>query len=285
VTSIPLEEAAARLLLRKSAGKAAFEEQHLTFHQYRRMRRVVSDTTLIPARGVMERLCESKDEEEVRSIRKAVAITDKVFAQLLPRVKAGMRELDVAAEISWLTRKLGGEKDAFEPIVAGGRRGALPHARPTGGRLKTGECVILDFGCTVDGYHSDMTRTIAIGRISAPMKRAYVAVCNAQALAIAHVKAGVPASVLDGLARNELRKARLERYFIHSLGHGVGLQIHEQPRLSSTSRDVLVEDSVVTIEPGVYVPSLGGIRIEDVVRVTRTGCEVLTASSRELQVI
>jgi Xaa-Pro aminopeptidase len=212
-------------------------------------------------------------------------ITDEVFAELLGILKAGMREKDVAAEITYRHRMHGADGDAFDPIVAGDERGSQPHARAGDRTLRRGELVTLDFGCTVKGYHSDLTRTVAIGRPTQRAKEIYRVVHEAQSAALHAARGGMPASALDGVARKVITDAGYGAAFSHSLGHGLGLHIHERPRVSALSKETLTPGSVVTIEPGVYIPGWGGVRIEDDILLTATGCSVLTTAPRDLLVL
>jgi Xaa-Pro aminopeptidase len=197
----------------------------------------------------------------------------------------GMTERDLAAEIEYRMRRLGAEKPSFETIVAGGRRSALPHAQPTAAPLRTGQLVVIDMGAFVDGYASDMTRMLFLGTPGARVKRVYAAVLEAQLAGIDAVRAGVPACKVDAAARRVLRAHGFERAFVHSTGHGLGLEIHEPPRLGKRDKTILQPGMAVTVEPGVYLENFGGIRIEDTVEVTATGCRVLTPTPKELRVI
>jgi len=226
-----------------------------------------------------------KDEDELDAIREAAAISDAVFVEMLAFIRPGMKESDIAAEISYRHRRKGADGDSFEPIVASGSRGALPHAGASDKRIRTGELVTLDFGCRVRGLCSDITRTIAIGKVAPRLRSMYNAVLGAQLTALAGVRAGVPARAVDAEARRVLRSKRLERWFRHSLGHGLGLDVHEHPRLAPKSRDILEEGQVVTVEPGVYIPGVGGVRIEDDVLVTAAGIELLTHAPKDLIVL
>lgn len=282
VTRGSLLEEAVRQRVFQRCKIVGFEAEHLSYATYRSVRRSFSGIGLKPTTGIVEGLCLVKEKVELAAIRKAVAITDQVFQEVLPIIKPGMSELDLAAEISYRHKKCGAEKDAFDPIVAGGIRSSLPHARPTTRKIRSGELLLLDFGCTVSGYHSDMTRTVAIGKIDARKKRMYETVYAAQRDAVAAAKGGMAARELDAVARQRIAKDRLGKYFTHSLGHGLGLTLHEKPRVSFLSDDQLVSGMVITIEPGVYIPSIGGVRIEDDVVLTDHGCEVLNTSLREL---
>ena len=226
-----------------------------------------------------------KDDHEVEMIRRAVGISDKVFDDVLKVIRVGVRELEVAAEISYLHKSLGAERDAFETIVASGERSALPHARATEKKIKAGELLTLDFGCVVNGYNSDITRTIAIGKTSIRAKRMYDVVREAQQEAIESAKGGIWAKDLDAVARKRIERLGYGKYFNHSLGHGLGLHVHERPKVSQLSKERLRSGSVITIEPGVYLPKFGGVRIEDDVLLTESGCVVLNKATKEFIVI
>jgi Xaa-Pro aminopeptidase len=200
---------------------------------------------------------------------------------VLRALRPGVTENDVAAELEHVARRAGAEKMSFETIVASGLRSAMPHARPTRTRIGSG-FVVLDYGVILGGYCSDMTRTVRVGNAGKPANALYSAVLEAQLAGIAAVRAGVPCQEVDGAAREVLRRHKLDRFFTHSLGHGVGLEIHESPRLAKGQTLKLEPGMVVTIEPGVYIPGRGGVRIEDMLLVTETGCEVLTPTPKEL---
>jgi Xaa-Pro aminopeptidase len=285
ITRDGLYEAIPRHKLVRGCRTLGFESDHLTYAQYRLMKRLVSDVSFIPTRDLVEGISLVKDKEEIDHIKKAVRISDRVFHEIVKSIKPGVEELEVSAEISYLHKKFGAEKDAFEPIVASGERGSLPHARASRKKIENREMVTLDFGCTVKGYNSDLTRTVAVGSASARARRLYSVVLAAQKEAIESARAGMAAQDLDAVARNRIAKAGFGRYFIHSLGHGLGLQVHERPRVSSLSKEVLVEGSVITIEPGVYIPHFGGVRIEDDVLLTARGCEVLNRAPKQLMIV
>ncbi|HLA69090.1 MAG TPA: M24 family metallopeptidase, partial [Bacteroidota bacterium] len=223
-----------------------------------------------------------KDESEIDLIRKAVSLTEKVFLEVLNIIREGVSELDLAAEIGYLHRKYGAEADAFEPIVASGERGALPHARASAKKIRNRELVTIDLGCRYRGYHSDLTRTVALGRINPERRRLYTVVRDAQQLALDAARDGMTGKELDGVARRHIKSRNLGRFFTHSLGHGLGMQVHENPRISSQSNDILAPGNVITIEPGVYVPGVGGVRIEDDVVIRNRGHELLTTIPKEL---
>lgn len=236
---------------------------------------------MVQTTGAVERLRIRKDQEEIDQLRKAVALASSVFPQVLSTIKPQVTENAVAAELEYLARKSGAEKMSFDTIVASGVRSALPHARPTSEKIGRG-FVVLDYGVILGGYCSDMTRTVCVGRVDGAMRDWYSAVLEAQLAGIAAVRSGTQAQHVDAAARNVLRERKLDKYFTHSLGHGVGIEIHESPRLAKGEAQTLETGMVVTIEPGVYIPGKGGVRIEDMVLVTNTGCEVLTPTSKEL---
>lgn len=280
-----LYDLVAQRKLLKGCRVVGFESEVVTYAQYRILKKLFPGVSLIPTKGIVEGIALVKEKEEVEHIRAAIRISDRVFEGVLRSIRAGVSELDVAAEIPYLHRKYGAEKDAFEPIVASGERGSLPHARATTKRIRNGELVTLDFGCTVCGYNSDITRTVAVGKVSQKARRIYDVVLGAQLDAIESAKGDMSAKDLDGVARKRITKEGYGKYFIHSLGHGLGLQVHERPRVSFLSTERLLRGSVITVEPGVYIPGFGGVRIEDDVLLTARGCEVLSSAPKEFMII
>jgi Xaa-Pro aminopeptidase len=222
-----------------------------------------------------------KSPEEIDQIRRSVLVNSEAYARTLRRVRLGMRERDVAAELDYQMRMLGAEKSAFYTIVAAGIRTALPHASPTSHRLEENDLLLIDMGACLDGYMSDMTRVAFLGFPNKRIKTLYGAVLEAQLAAIASVKPGVTATRVDAAAREVLKRHALDRHFVHSTGHGLGLEIHEGPRIGKKDQTKLTAGMAITIEPGVYIEGLGGIRIEDTVLVTANGCEVLTPTTKE----
>lgn len=223
-----------------------------------------------------------KDSEEINRIRAAVLLGSKLFEVAVEAIRPGVRETQVAAELEYSARKAGAEGMSFDTIIASGSRSALPHARASTASIRSRGFVVCDFGVILAGYCSDMTRTVHVGRPSTEARRIYEAVREAQQAAIAAAKPGVSLSEVDGAARNILKRGGLGRYFTHSTGHGVGLEIHEAPRVASGQSGVLQPGMVITIEPGVYIPGKWGVRIEDMVVITDRGCEVLTTTGKEL---
>jgi len=280
-----LFEEAAQLGLFKNCGAVGFESHALTYAQYRTLRKLVSGVSFVSMKDVVEGIALVKEKKEIDHIRAAVGISDRVFKELLHVIKPGVTELDVAAEISYLHKKFGAEKDAFEPIVGSGERGSLPHARASAKKIKHHEFVTLDFGCTVQGYNSDITRTVAVGGASQQSRKLYDVVLDAQLAAIRAARGGIMARDLDAVARDRISARGYGQYFIHSLGHGLGLQVHERPRVSALSKERLKSGSVITIEPGVYIPRFGGVRIEDDVLLTSQGCEVLNKAPKNFMAV
>jgi len=222
-----------------------------------------------------------KSPDEIAKIRKSVQVNSEAYARVVKRLRPGVSELDVAAEIEFQMKVLGAEKPAFDTIVAAGPHSALPHAHPTSRRIEENELLLIDMGASVEGYSSDMTRVVHLGAPPKRIRQMYKAVLEAQLAGLAAVRDSVKAGKVDAATRNVLKKYKLDRAFIHSTGHGLGLEIHEGPRLGKKEQTKLQAGMAITIEPGVYVEGLGGIRIEDTVLVTAKGCEVLTPTSKE----
>jgi Xaa-Pro aminopeptidase len=241
--------------------------------------------SLEPVQGWIEELRMVKTEDELALIRRSVETNSRAFEQTIGRIKAGIKEQDLAAELEYRMRRLGAEKPSFETIVATGVRSALPHAQPTAARLSTGDLVVVDMGAFQEGYASDMTRMLSVGPPSAKTKRMYRAVLEAQLAAIDTVRAGVATARVDAAARKVLKGHGLDRAFIHSTGHGLGLEIHEPPRLGKKDKLRLQAGMAITIEPGAYVEGFGGVRIEDTVVVTENGCEILTPTAKDLYIV
>jgi len=280
-----LYQAALKARLLTPRMRIGFESRYVSFDSALTLRKTFPRVTFIPTRSLIERLVSVKDDSEIASIRRAAEITDRVFRRIVALLRPGISERDVAAEIGYYHRKYGAEGDAFEPIVASGWRGAFPHAGASTKKIQNGELVTLDFGCRFNGYHCDLTRTVAVGRPTQRARRIYRAVLGAQEKALVAARSGLPAKALDQIARSHIRKHGLGRFFKHSLGHGLGLEVHEAPRISSMSAEILRTGNVVTIEPGVYVPGFGGARIEDDIVIRDGGSEVLNKSPKELLIV
>ncbi len=270
----------------QGAQTLGFEAAKVSFSGVQAMRKYLRPVRLKPCKDIIENVTMVKTAQEVAHIRRAADIAAEVYAYILNFVKPAMTELDVAAEISYQARKRGSEDDAFEIIVASGVRGALPHGRASNKRLQTGELVTLDFGCRVAGFNSDMTRTFALGKPNDFDRSIYDLVLSANKRAIEKAKAGMTAKNLDAVARDIIKVAGYEKEFEHSLGHGLGIEVHEQPTVSYRFPRVRIPaGAVVTIEPGVYVAGKCGVRIEDDVWIQAGGCEVLTSAPKELIIL
>jgi len=280
----PLAAAAKRARQGRSAS-AAFESDAVSFATHGKLRELLPSKRLVPVSGLVETLRMEKDESEIQQIRNAVDAGSKAFLDTLPHLRPGISELDVAAEIEYRMKSNGAERPSFETIVAFGERCALPHAKPGSRRLRAKECILMDLGAILNGYAGDMTRTVFLGAAPRKSRDIYSAVLEAQLAGEAAVRAGVKCADVDRAARKVLERRGYGRYFTHSTGHGVGLEIHEMPRIAAKQRMHLPERAVITVEPGVYIPGLGGVRIEDVVVVRQDGAEVLTKVSKELTVL
>ncbi|MFO7281741.1 MAG: Xaa-Pro peptidase family protein [Thermoanaerobacterales bacterium] len=266
----------------KGVGRLGLEAEAVTWGQQRRFAgEWFPDAELVPTEGLVEDLRRVKDAGEVARIQAACAIADAALAAVRHRLGEAPTEAEVALELEWQMRRLGAEGPSFDTIVASGPNGAMPHHRAGERRITEGDLVVIDFGALVDGYHSDMTRTVAVGEVSAEQRRMLDAVAEAQAAGVAAVRAGVAAKDVDEACRAVLREAGLEDAFLHGTGHGVGLDIHEAPRVSANAPGTLADGHVVTVEPGVYLPEHGGVRIEDTVVVTAEGCRTLTLAPKD----
>ncbi|MFA6471172.1 MAG: aminopeptidase P family protein [Candidatus Latescibacterota bacterium] len=264
--------------------KTGFEDDFFTCAFITRLMKALSIASddLLPCAGMVEEFREVKEPEEISAIKKAQRISEKVFTEVLTLVHEGVEERELAMEIDYRFRKEGGEHSAFETIVASGPNTSKPHAVPTRRKIKRGDLVLFDMGTVVDGYASDMTRTVVLGKADRKQKERYRIVLEAQQAALEGISAGMKCCEADFLARNSIEKAGYGPEYVHSLGHGVGLEVHESPSLSRNSQLVLKKGSVVTVEPGIYFPGWGGIRIEDLVVITETGCLNLTKAPKEL---
>lgn len=276
--------------LRGRAGRnklvMGIEGDHLTVAARTLLMRTLSTRVrLRHAAAAVERLRVVKDQEELARLRAAARLGASLFEVALRQVRPGATEVALAAEMEYAARRAGAEAMSFPTIVAAGPRSALPHAHPSANKVPRRGFVLFDFGVILAGYCSDMTRTVCVGRPTAQARRLYHAVLEAQLAALAAIRPGVAVGEVDRAARNVLRGAGLARYFTHSTGHGVGLEIHEAPRVAAGQQERLQPGMVITVEPGVYLAKRGGVRIEDTVVVTGSGCEVLTSTSKELIVL
>ena len=278
----PLWAGVTREIERRAWRNVGLEASHVSHQQWQSVARaLVRAARLKDASGLVEKLRMVKDVGEIAAIRQSVHLAAKAFSKAIRKARAGMPELALAAEIDHQMRLLGAEGPAFETIVASGERSALPHARPTARPIAPNQILLVDMGASLNGYMSDMTRVVHLGPPSIEARRLYDAVLEAQLAAIAAVVPGATAGDVDAAARGALRKRGLDRLFTHSTGHGLGLEIHEGPRLGRLAQERLEPGMVITIEPGAYQEGFGGVRIEDTVLVTDSGVEVLTPTSKE----
>src|ERR1051326_8016832 len=260
-----------------------FEAEHLSFSAYKQLAEAVRGTSrLKSAIGLVEELRVIKDAEEISQSRASVLLAASLFQTALSVIKPGVAETLIAGELELQARRAGAEGMSFDTIGAAGARSALPHGRASSQAVPGEGFVVLDYGVILAGYCSDMTRTVHVGSPGRKQRDLYQAVLEAQLAAIDVVKPGVQAGKVDQAARKVLQKSGFASYFTHSTGHGVGLEIHEPPRLGKGQQELLKPGMVITIEPGAYVPGLGGVRIEDMVLVTDSGCQVLTPTPKEL---
>lgn len=233
-------------------------------------------------RDSLNRLRIVKNEQELSYMEKAQSIADGAFSHIIEILKPGMTELQVAAELEFYMKSHGASGTSFDTIAASGIHSAMPHAMPSSKAIESGDFLTMDFGCIYEGYCSDMTRTVVIGKASGKQKEIYQIVLEAQLAALDVIKAGMKGSEVDKVARDVIEKAGYGEYFGHGLGHSVGLYIHEEPRLSPKCGEVLKENVIQTVEPGIYIPEFGGVRIEDIVIVKENGCQNMTHSTKEL---
>jgi Xaa-Pro aminopeptidase len=281
-----LSAAADRIAALRGKRVIAIEADHVTVSDRKRLDDLLpTHLRLKNASSLVERARMVKDEDELAVIRSAVNLGAKLFDRALAVMRPGVKESDVAAEMEYAARRAGAEEMSFSTIIASGERSALPHGRASDKPIKPGGFAVCDFGVILLGYCSDQTRTVWVGSVSEDARVGYEAVLEAQLAAIAAVRPGVSVGEVDGAARKVLRKRGLGRYFTHSTGHGVGLEIHEAPRLAAGQKTVLQPGMVITIEPGVYFPGKWGVRIEDMVTVTARGCDVLTPTRKDFLAI
>ncbi|MDG0811440.1 M24 family metallopeptidase [Cohnella rhizosphaerae] len=271
-------------LLAMGIVRIGYETNKLSDAEAARLRRDVPEAAWVPLEdyGLAHRAV--KDEAEIGLIRRAVQIADRAIAKLVPRLAPGMTEREIQIELEYLMAKEGSEGPAFGTIVASGKRASLPHGSATDKPIRGGEMVVVDFGAICGGYRSDITRTLWVGVPEPDILAIFHLVLRALEAAIAAVRPGMTCGALDRVARDVFAEARMEAFSLRGLGHGVGLHIHELPRVVMGADAIIEPGMVFTVEPGLYVPDVGGVRIEDIVRVTDDGCEVLTRSPRLLQI-
>lgn len=274
-------------LIKKSAEdagitRAAYESGIVSVAGLKDLEGYLPDIELVPVKDVVEQLRQVKQPEEIELIREAAKMADAAFEWIIGRVEVGKSERDLALDLEMYIRRNGAEAVSFDSIVAAAERSALPHADPTDREVEKGHFLLFDFGCLFKGYCSDLTRTVAVGPVDDRHHQVYGAVLASNKAGIAAVKAGAGGNDVDAAARSVLDEAGFGEAFAHGLGHGVGLQVHESPRLTRGSTDVLVAGNVVTVEPGAYFEGWGGVRVEDLVLVTEDGADVLSSAPKDL---
>lgn len=259
--------------------RIGFEDRYLPYAEYKKIKEYLNaGAYLIPTHGIIEKLREIKKAEEIAKIRKALAITAQAIEFIRDFIRPGVRELEIAAELERFIRYQGAIGSAFDIIVAFGENSCQPHHLPTSKKMGDDDIALIDVGVDYLGYKSDLTRVFFLGKINSLARRIYELVRKAQEIAIKKIKPGEKASVIDAASRRYIAAKGYGNFFVHSLGHGVGINIHEDPSISSKSEDILSEGMVFTVEPAVYLPGKFGIRIEDMVLVTKKGCEVLSGA-------
>jgi len=278
----PIVAATARLARRIKAPALGVESASMTMALYQQLDAAVGDVELVSTSGEVEQLREIKDQGEVATIRRAVRIAERAFAATRAMLRGGQSEREVAFELEHQVRLLGARGCSFDPIVAVGPRAALPHATPTDRQIGESDFVLIDWGADFEMYRSDLTRILVTGKISPKLERIYAVVLEAQLQAIKAIRPGAIMKNVDAAAREVIETAGFGKKFGHSLGHGIGLDIHEGPRLASGQDRPLKPGMVVTVEPGIYLPGWGGVRIEDDILVTRDGHEVLSTVPKQL---
>jgi Xaa-Pro aminopeptidase len=267
-------------LAEELSGEIGFEATSVTFERHARL--YAGGVEPVPRYGVVEALRVVKDDEELDAVRRAAEITDEAFERLAGDRFIGRTESSLAWRMEQLLHELGGETVSFSPVVASGPNAARPHHVPGGRKVVSGDTVIVDAGCTVEGYCSDCTRTFAAGSLSDELRRAYEVCLDAEVAGVEATQPGASGPGVDAAARDRIEASGFGEHFGHGLGHGVGLAVHEGPRLAKESSDTLQERNVVTVEPGIYIPGVGGIRIEDLVVVREGGPEVLSSVRKDL---
>jgi Xaa-Pro aminopeptidase len=281
----PLSREIAIAVQRLQLKSIAFERNRIGFEEHQALAESLTGVRLKPLGGAVEELRMVKSPDEIAAIRNSVRLNSAALDQALKHFKPSMTEVDLAAEIEYRMRRLGADGTAFDTIVASGERTALPHAHPVPRPMQRDQLLLIDMGANVAGYASDMTRTFGLGQLDAKIRRMYKAVLESQLAAIAAVRPGVSCAQVDRAARSVLRGYGWEKLFVHSTGHGLGLEIHERPRVGRKEATKLELGMAITIEPGIYQEGIGGIRIEDTVVVTTHGCEILTPTSKELALL
>ncbi|WP_028588980.1 M24 family metallopeptidase [Paenibacillus massiliensis] len=273
------------LLTARSITKLGFEQEHVSYSSYTAYGEKLATIELVPVSGLVEGLRLYKDANEIELMQRAADLADAAFAHILPKIKPGITERELDLEMEFFMRSRGATSSSFDTIVASGERSALPHGVASSKVVQKNELITFDFGALLDGYCSDLTRTVATGELAPKLREIYDVVLEAQLHTLEHIRAGMTGREADALARDVITRHGYGEYFGHSTGHGLGMEVHESPRLSKLSDDVLKPGMVVTVEPGIYLPGLGGVRIEDDIVITDNGIRILTSSSKEFTIV
>jgi len=282
--TVKMHETVGKVVKKAKVSKVGFEPGSVTVESFELWKGEVKSAEFVPCAGLVENLRMVKDQSELAEIRLAIRLAERGFATLRATLRPDLTELEVAHDLEHAMRKFGSPGVSFPPIVGVGPRGALPHGRPSATKISDSNSLLVDWGAnSPGGYKSDLTRVLVTGKVSAKLEKVYGVVLTAQQLGIAAIRPGVKCADVDKAARESIDQAGFGKYFGHSLGHGIGLNIHEGPRLAAISEQVLEPGMVVTVEPGIYIPNVLGVRIEDDILVTEDGCEVLTSVPKDFE--
>ncbi|WP_299088029.1 Xaa-Pro peptidase family protein [uncultured Metabacillus sp.] len=281
----PIIEEVTAVVKQLGIKRLGFEQDHLTYQAYASYKNALTDTEFLPVSGAVEKLRLIKSSAEIKILKEAAEIADAAYKHILTFVKPGLKEIEVANELEFFMRKNGAESSSFDMIVASGYRSALPHGVASNKEIEKGDFVTLDFGAYYKGYCSDITRTFAIGQPSDELKNIYAIVLEAQMRGMNGINPGMSGKEADALTRDYITEQGYGEYFGHSTGHGLGMEVHEGPALSFRSDTILEPGMVVTVEPGIYIAGLGGVRIEDDTVITESGNESLTHSPKDLIIL
>lgn len=274
----------AEQIKKRSLKKIGFEQDNLTYSDYQNYEDAI-EATLIPTSQIVETIRMIKTDEELDIMYQAAEIADLAYDHILKTVEPGMTEIEVSNALEFSMRENGATSSSFDTIVASGYRSALPHGVASTKKIAKGELVTLDFGALYNGYCSDITRTFAVGEISEQLAEIYHTVLEAHLAGLANIKAGMTGKEADAFSRDYIKEKGYGEYFGHGTGHGLGLEVHEEPRLSPTGKVLLAENMVVTVEPGIYIPNVGGCRIEDDIIITTDGNKSLNRSPKDLIIL
>jgi len=272
-------------LFKKNNFKIAFEGDHISYSNFNRLIKFFSNINWQPTYSIIENIAAIKDKHEIESLKTAIEITDYTFTKIISEIKVGVSEQQISAKISYLFKMNGAEGDSYDSIIASGPNAALPHARPTNRKFKKGDFIVMDFGALYNGYHADMTRTLLIGPATEKHKEIYNIVLKSQLNGISVAKANVACSSVDKACRSIIDQNGYAKFFNHSTGHGIGLEVHTLPRIHKNNNELLKPNHIITIEPGIYLPDWGGVRIEDDCLITKEQCLPLNKSTKELIII